>query len=551
MSHNTPNYNLIKPDQLDFYDVDDFNANADIIDTELKNLSESIRNINPDVPDATQTAKGKARFATPVEAAELTSIDTIVAPGTIPIASLTQRGLIQTATGTEADALTNTTKAVTPGTIPKAGESQQGVIQTATQAEVNAGTVNNKAVVPSNAKPSNTNKGLIATASDAEMLAGTAADKAVVPSGLKNMINVANGIAGVDPSGNRLANELITPRTIDGVQFKGSADIHHQTTNTQAGNVSAKTTDTITGFVRAIGARVTVKFSNDNTATDPTLSVSGTTAANIRYAGANILPGMIVANIAHSFEFDGTYWRLLNPAVLNSAGNPAAYLSGGSKKLIAEFTASGTFTLSTYGLAIGQKIDAYIVGGGASGSTIYGGCGGYCKLVRDIVLNSSSYSIVVGSGGNASNTTTSNPGGNSSAFGTTVEGGQNDRGGSGGGASASSYGGGRGGDFGRDGYFGAATSVATGAQFGLSGGGTVDFDPLNPYDGILYGCGGGCGTGGGVGGGNGSRTASGRGGGGMNGVAGAVGGGGGGTSGHTGSPGTSTAGGSGIVLIYA
>ena len=39
MATQTTNYKLIKPAQEDFYDVDDFNANADIIDTQLQTLS--------------------------------------------------------------------------------------------------------------------------------------------------------------------------------------------------------------------------------------------------------------------------------------------------------------------------------------------------------------------------------------------------------------------------------------------------------------------------------------------------------------------------------
>jgi len=38
----TPNYGLKKPAQIDFYDVDDFNHNADIIDEELKKVSNEI-----------------------------------------------------------------------------------------------------------------------------------------------------------------------------------------------------------------------------------------------------------------------------------------------------------------------------------------------------------------------------------------------------------------------------------------------------------------------------------------------------------------------------
>ncbi len=44
MSSKTMNYNLTKPAQSDFYNVDDFNDNADIIDTELKKNSDILGN---------------------------------------------------------------------------------------------------------------------------------------------------------------------------------------------------------------------------------------------------------------------------------------------------------------------------------------------------------------------------------------------------------------------------------------------------------------------------------------------------------------------------
>ena len=37
----TENYNLKKPEAEDFYNVEDFNENADIIDGELKNLEDN------------------------------------------------------------------------------------------------------------------------------------------------------------------------------------------------------------------------------------------------------------------------------------------------------------------------------------------------------------------------------------------------------------------------------------------------------------------------------------------------------------------------------
>lgn len=41
MANYTPNFNLKKPDQKDFYNVDDFNGNADIVDAALKKMSEN------------------------------------------------------------------------------------------------------------------------------------------------------------------------------------------------------------------------------------------------------------------------------------------------------------------------------------------------------------------------------------------------------------------------------------------------------------------------------------------------------------------------------
>lgn len=42
----TPNYGLKKPGQEDFYNVEDFNENADIIDQKLKEIEDKTQNIN-------------------------------------------------------------------------------------------------------------------------------------------------------------------------------------------------------------------------------------------------------------------------------------------------------------------------------------------------------------------------------------------------------------------------------------------------------------------------------------------------------------------------
>ena len=65
----TPVYNLIKPGQDDFYNVDDFNINIDIIEDELKKHAGQIKNLSSpyvigeetDIP-ISERVKGKMYF---------------------------------------------------------------------------------------------------------------------------------------------------------------------------------------------------------------------------------------------------------------------------------------------------------------------------------------------------------------------------------------------------------------------------------------------------------------------------------------------------------
>lgn len=250
----------------------------------------------------------------------------------------------------------------------------------------------------------------------------------------------------------------------------------------------------------------------------------------------------------------------LSAANLFSAATAAKYPSGTEtvdqalawalgKKLVATFTASGTFTLSAYGLAIGKLVDIYMAGGGGAGgaSNTYngGGGGGYCKFIKNFILQASSYSIVIGAGG------LSGSGGTTTGFGTSANGGLAGKSGS---AQTSAIGGdgGSGGGTGGANGMGGSGGMLGGSGSGYNnsiGGGNIDYTPVNPYNGIAYGCGGGGGNGGNGGGGRGF-------GGGGNGYsvanaaqAGSPGGGGGGGGSNT--SGTQGYGGAGIVLIYA
>ena len=115
------------------------------------------------------------------------------------------------------------------------------------------------------------------------------------------------------------SSNLYTARTVDGVSFDGSANITHYGTCYTASGKGDKTV-MVTGFVLEEGARVTVKFLDSNTASNPTLNVdngSGYTGAKaIMYRGTSSVSdssnyyrwqsGDII-----DFIYDGTNWVMV------------------------------------------------------------------------------------------------------------------------------------------------------------------------------------------------------------------------------------------------
>ena len=110
------------------------------------------------------------------------------------------------------------------------------------------------------------------------------------------------------------ASKMSTKRTIDGVQFDGSANIHHYGACSTAAGTAAKTVD-LSGFVLATGAEITVKFSATNTAANPTLNVNNTGAKGIRYKNTAVPSGYIVANKTYQLIYDGTYWQIVGDVI--------------------------------------------------------------------------------------------------------------------------------------------------------------------------------------------------------------------------------------------
>ena len=106
------------------------------------------------------------------------------------------------------------------------------------------------------------------------------------------------------------ATKLATARTIDGVSFNGTTNINHFATCSTAAATAAKTVS-LTGFTLAAGATITVKFSNTNTAANPTLNVNNTGAKSIMYRGTTITAEYLAANRVYTFVYDGTDYELI------------------------------------------------------------------------------------------------------------------------------------------------------------------------------------------------------------------------------------------------
>ena len=104
--------------------------------------------------------------------------------------------------------------------------------------------------------------------------------------------------------------KLTTARNINGISFDGTNDVNSFGIVNTAGNNSRKAT-TITNFKLVAGAQVTIKFTNNNTANNPTLNVSETGDVPIRYNGSNIEAAKLTNAKIYTFVYDGVGYNLI------------------------------------------------------------------------------------------------------------------------------------------------------------------------------------------------------------------------------------------------
>ena len=107
------------------------------------------------------------------------------------------------------------------------------------------------------------------------------------------------------------ADALATPRKIDGVAFDGTSDIVHFGECSTAGSTAEKTVS-CPGFALQAGARIAVKFQNENLASSLLLNVESTGAKAVYAHGAAVSSGIFKAGCVYDFVYDGTQYQLLN-----------------------------------------------------------------------------------------------------------------------------------------------------------------------------------------------------------------------------------------------
>ena len=122
--------------------------------------------------------------------------------------------------------------------------------------------------------------------------------------------------------------------------FDRLAAFHPVGTSSTAAATQAKTV-AIDGFALAANAFVLVKFSAANSASAPTLNVSGTGAKAIYFNGSAVPAAYLEANKYYRFVYDGTHWVLTGDVDVRHLYLP---LTGGT--ITGSLTVTGTSTLT-------------------------------------------------------------------------------------------------------------------------------------------------------------------------------------------------------------
>lgn len=143
---------------------------------------------------------------------------------------------------------------------------------------------------------------------------------------------------------------------------------------TTAAATAAKTV-TYDGFSLVTGATILVKFTNGNSASNPTLNVNSTGAKSINWNGNNIASSSIIKSYTvYELVYDGSYWRLLGGVDTNTTysaatTSAAGLMSAADKTKLDGITASADSVSFTQSLTSGTKVGTITING--TGTDVY------------------------------------------------------------------------------------------------------------------------------------------------------------------------------------
>lgn len=157
-----------------------------------------------------------------------------------------------------------------------------------------------------------------------------------------------------------------TPRCVARPPDGYDNDATFYATSSSSSSTSSKTATVRSGgdFSLESGATVSVKFTNGNTASSPTLNVDGTGARPVRTNGTPYAYWSSGATVL--FVYDGTYWQVASTPVYASTttvGNPASknvYIDGSHVAIRNGTTEYSTFTADDIHLGLNASSDSNI-----------------------------------------------------------------------------------------------------------------------------------------------------------------------------------------------
>lgn len=180
------------------------------------------------------------------------------------------------------------------------------------------------------------------------------ADKTLTVSASQNItatVGGSDGAATLTITGPNLSSYLTSHQTIKQNGITGATRNCYASCTTAAGT-AAKTASVTSGTpTLEAGLKVSVKFSNKNTANSPTLNINSTGAKNIFHNGAQITSGtnkgLLYGMV--DFVYDGTQWCLVGNYVDSNSGGTVTSITPGTGlrngTATTAITSSGTLNL--------------------------------------------------------------------------------------------------------------------------------------------------------------------------------------------------------------